>query len=95
MQASQPPGVPSKRSFDVELLKILCCPETHQELRLADGSLVERLNQQITAGKLRNRAGRTLTGKIDGGLVCADGKYLYPLRNQIPVLLVDEAIALE
>ena len=32
--------------------------------------------------------------KIDEGLVRADGKYLYPIRHNIPVMLVDEAIPL-
>jgi uncharacterized protein YbaR (Trm112 family) len=30
--------------------------------------------------------------KIDEGLVRADGKFLYPIRRTIPILLVDEAL---
>jgi uncharacterized protein YbaR (Trm112 family) len=78
--------------IDGELLKILCCPETHQGLRVAEPALVERLNQQIAAGGLRNRAGQPVKEKIDGGLLRADGKFLYPIRQDIPVMLVDEAI---
>lgn len=81
-------------NMDSELLKILCCPETHQELRLAEPALIEKLNRQITTGELRNRAGKPATEKLDGGLVRADGKFLYPIRQKIPVLLVDEAIPL-
>ena len=44
--------------IDSDLLKILCCPETRQELRPAETALVERLNQQIASGALRNRAGQ-------------------------------------
>ncbi|MDB6064284.1 MAG: uncharacterized protein JWR26_492 [Pedosphaera sp.] len=80
--------------FDVELLKILCCPETHQELALATSAAVEKLNREIGAGSLQNRAGRQVEETLDGGLVRADGKYLYPMRQSIPVLLVDEAIPL-
>ena len=75
-----------------ELLKILCCPETHQGLRVAETALVEKLNQQITAGGLKNRAGQPVKEKIDAGLVRADGKFLYAIRQDIPVMLVDEAI---
>jgi len=80
--------------IDAELLKILCCPETHQGLRVAEPAVVEKLNQQITAGGLKNRAGQPVTDKIDGGLLRTDGKFLYPIRQDIPVMLVDEAIPL-
>ena len=32
---------------DSELLKLLCCPETHQELHLAEPALLEELNRKI------------------------------------------------
>jgi uncharacterized protein YbaR (Trm112 family) len=32
--------------------------------------------------------------KLEGGLVRADGKVLYPMRGEIPVMLIDEAIPL-
>ena len=82
------------RPFDAGLLEILYCPETHQQLALVAPSALEQLNRQIAGGRLKNRAGQTVMGKIDGGLVRADGKYLYPLRQNIPILLVDEAIPL-
>jgi uncharacterized protein YbaR (Trm112 family) len=77
-----------------DLLKILCCPETHQELRPAEPELVEKLNQQIVAGRLQNRAGRPVDKKIDGGLVRADRKFLFPIQHDIPVMLVEESIPL-
>jgi len=80
--------------IDSELLKILCCPETHQEVRLADSALVEKLNQQIVTGAVRNRGGKPVSEQIDAGLVRADGKFLYPIRQDIPVMLVDDAIPL-
>jgi len=81
--------------FDGGLLKILCCPETHQSLALAEASVVDKLNQRLAAGGLRNRAGRLVTETIEEGLVRADGRYLYPMRRNIPALLVEEAIPLE
>ena len=80
--------------IDPELLKILCCPETHQEVRLAEAAVIEKLNGQIAAGALTNRGGQPVTEKIDSGLVRADGKVLYPIRRNIPVMLVDEGIPL-
>jgi len=78
--------------FDSELLKILCCPETRQAVQPADGPLLDRLNHQIGAGRLQNRSGRPVTEKLEDGLLTADGKLLYPIRQGIPVLLAPEAI---
>jgi uncharacterized protein len=80
--------------IDTDLLKILCCPETHQEVRLAEPGVIQKLNAQIDAGSLKNRAGQPVQEKIDDGLLRADGKFLYPIRRDIPVMLVDEAIPL-
>jgi uncharacterized protein YbaR (Trm112 family) len=78
--------------IDADLLKILCCPETHQSVRLADAALIESLNQKIQAGQVQNRSGKMVTEKCDGGLVRADGKVLYPIRNHIPIMLISEGI---
>jgi uncharacterized protein YbaR (Trm112 family) len=77
-----------------DFLKILCCPETHQDLKLADQALLDKLNEQIRAGSLKSRAGKPVADKLDGGLIRADGKFLYPVRHDIPVMLIDAAIPL-
>lgn len=80
--------------MNAELLAILRCPETRQTLAVAELAVVEKLNAQVAAGQLRNAAGQLVTAKLDGALVRADGRAFYPVRNNVPVLLVDEAIAL-
>ena len=77
-----------------ELLQMLRCPETQQALALAETALVERLNAEVITGELRHRAGQSVTVKLDAGLMRADGKVLYPIRRNVPVLLVNEAITL-
>ena len=73
-------------------------PLTVQELEvltdLAEAAVIEKLNGQIAAGALANRAGQPVKEKIDGGLIRADGKVLHPVRRNIPVMLVDEGIPL-
>ena len=81
--------------IDQELLDILVCPETHQPIRLADAALVARLNERIKAGSLVNRGGTGVDEEISGGLVREDGKLLYPIRDDIPIMLIDEAIYLD
>ena len=80
--------------IDADLLKILCCPETHQEVRLAERAVIDELNRQIAARTLKNCAGQSVQEKIEGGLLRADGKVLYPIRNNVPVMLADEGIPL-
>jgi len=80
--------------LDPELIKLLCCPETHQDLLPADPALLDQLNQQITAGTLKNRSGERVLQQIDAGLLRADRKLLFPIRHDIPVMLMGEAIPL-
>ena len=77
-----------------ELLQILRCPETHQKLTQADATLVTKINSAISGKTIRNRGGQPVADNIDGGLVREDGKFLYPIRSNIPVMLIDEAIPL-
>ncbi len=78
-----------------DLLAILCCPETKQEVSLADEILVEKLNAAIERGTLKNKAQKPVTEKLDGGLVRADQKIVYPIRDDIPVMLIEEGIPLD
>ena len=80
--------------IDQDLLDILVCPDDKTPVTLADASLVASLNDRIKNGTLKNRAGQAVTEEMNGGLVRADGKYLYPIRDDIPVMLIDEAIPL-
>ncbi len=77
-----------------DLLKLLCCPETRQQLHPADPELIQALNRKIASGTLKNRAGKPISEKIDAGLIRADGKFLYPVRDEIPIMLIDESVPL-
>ncbi len=78
-----------------ELLEILVCPETKQTLKLADAGTLERVNQAVATGGLKNQGGNRVKDRIEEGLVREDGNVLYPVIDDIPVMLLDEAIRLE
>jgi len=78
-----------------DLLDILCCPETKENVSPAGQELVDRINAKITAGGVKNRGGQAVTEKIDGGLIREDRRYLYPIREEIFILLIDEALPMD
>lgn len=81
--------------IDPELLDILVCPESGQTLSVADDRTLESLNTAIADGLVRTRARDRVRDPIQEALVREDGALLYPIRDDIPVMLVDEAIPLD
>lgn len=79
---------------DQSLLDILVCPETKQPLHMADAGLLERLNAAIRQGSVTTRGGQAVSTPVEEGLVRQDGSVLYPVRDEIPIMLIDESIPL-
>jgi uncharacterized protein YbaR (Trm112 family) len=79
---------------DQSLLEILVCPETKQPLAVADAALLERVNTAIRRGGVTNRGGQSVATPVVEGLVRKDGAVLYPVRDDIPIMLIDESIPL-
>ena len=78
-----------------DLLKILVCPENKTPVTQADEALIVKINAAIVQKQLKNRAGSVVEQKVDGGLLREDGAYLYAIRDDIPIMLIDEAIPME
>ena len=77
-----------------ELLGMLRCPESRQPLKRGNADLVVQVNREIAAGRLHNRAGQLLAKPVDGLLVREDDRLAYPIVDDIPILLADEAMEL-
>ena len=77
-----------------ELLDILVCPETKQRVSHAGDDILSKLNEQVSAGSLRNRGGDPVGSAIAEGLIREDGKILYIVEESIPVMLIEESIEL-
>ena len=78
--------------IDKELLEILVCPETGEPLEEAGREIIERLNELVELGTLVDRSGERISEKIEEGLICRGGEYLYPVRENIPILLLENSI---
>ena len=74
-----------------ELLDILVCPETRQPLHLASSSDLDRINNAIGQRKLSSRAGGVIEDGLTEALIRADELVAYPVREGIPIMLVEES----
>ena len=79
-----------------ELLGLLRCPSTGQALHCADAVLLTKANALLMGYKEKPLGDRkpVTTESIAAALVCTDRRFLYPIRDGIAILLVDEAIPL-
>ncbi len=80
--------------MDRKLLDILACPATRQPLALLESRGLDALNRAIAAGGIQRIDGRPQTDSLREALVTRDRKLAYRIDDGIPVLLVEEGIAL-
>jgi uncharacterized protein YbaR (Trm112 family) len=80
--------------MDEFLLKILVCPSSRQSLTLADASLVKSINDAIETRSLNDEGGGSVEEQVEALLVREDGLVAYPIRNDIPEMLVQRGINL-
>lgn len=78
--------------LDAELLALLVCPQTHQDVTLAAPDEIVRLNEAIRLGQVRTADGREVTQPVESALIRIDRAVAYPIRDGIPVMLVAEGL---
>lgn len=78
--------------IDPEFIQILRSPDTRKPLRCAGEAELEKINQLIGSGQARNRAGEPVKDPLQAGLVPEGEAVVYPIRDDIPILLKHEAI---
>jgi uncharacterized protein len=78
--------------MDKRLLDTLCCPVSKSPVSLLSRHQLDTLNAAIRAGNVETTAGVAVGTALAAGLITADGKVIYRIEDDIPVMLGDEAI---
>jgi uncharacterized protein YbaR (Trm112 family) len=81
-------------TLDAELLALLVCPETHQDVTLATLEEIARLNEAIHAGQVKTVGGKEMAETVEAALIRIDRAIAYPIREGIPVMLVPEGLVI-
>ena len=79
--------------MDRKLLDILVCPASRQPLGLLDRAGLDALNRAVTAGTARRVDDGLQTEPVTEALITDDRRTVYRIDDGIPVLLVEEGIA--
>jgi len=77
-----------------ELLALLVCPETHQDVSLATAGEIALINESILVGKVQTAKGDPVDQPVEGALIRADRTIAYPIRDGIPVMLVSGGLSI-
>ena len=78
--------------IDRRLLDILCDPVTKSPLRLLSPAELDAFNRAIASGEVRTEGGTALGAAASAGLITRDGRTIYRIEDDIPIMLADEAV---
>ena len=81
--------------IDPKLLEIMCCPITRAALQQIDAVMLEMVNARIQDGTLRYKDNTVVDAALSEGLITQDGKMLYRIDDDIPIMLPEKAIPLQ
>ncbi len=78
--------------MDKRLLDILCCPVSKTPVKPLARHQLDALNREIAQHAVKTTAGAPVVAALQAGLITIDGKLVYRIEDDIPVMLADEAI---
>ncbi len=74
------------------LLDILCCPVSKTPLVVLSRQQLEKLNTAIETGDVLYVNGEKIAASLSEALITKDGKVIYPIEEDIPLLLQEKGI---
>jgi len=78
--------------MDKRLLDILCDPVTKTPVKPLSRTQLDALNREIARDAVKTTAGASVGAALKAGLITTDGKVIYRIEDDIPVMLADEGI---
>ncbi len=78
--------------IDGKLLEILCCPLSKTPLTRLSSARLEKLNAAIRAGDIQTVRGVVVERVLQEALITEDEKVIYPVIDNIPILLEEKGI---
>jgi uncharacterized protein YbaR (Trm112 family) len=78
--------------ISADLLEILCCPDTKVPVEMLSADKLAALNARVEAGEVAYVDGNKVEKPLQEGLITTDGKTVYRIDDDIPVMLVDKGI---
>ena len=78
--------------IDGKLLEILCCPVSKTPLMRLPASRLDKLNSAIRAGGVETVRGDPVNEPLREALITEDSKVIYPVVDNIPILLEEQGI---
>jgi len=79
-------------ALDGKLLEILCCPVSKVPLNRLERSRLDLLNRAIASGSVDHVQGEPVLAELKEALITEDGKVIYPVEDDIPLLLEEKGI---
>lgn len=81
--------------IDEKLLEILCCPKTKVPVKLLPSDRLEKLNDKVKQGGVKNKGSEPVDKPAEEALITEDGKTIYIIQDGIPIMLEDQGIPTE
>ena len=78
--------------LDQDFVQILRCPIDRTPVRLLSEEEIRVVNNRIVKGGIRYNDGEKVPPPVEQALITEDGKTIYIVDSDIPVMLRDKAI---